>query len=182
MSSQHTLDRPAALTPEMLTPGTLTPDAVRAVVRRFYDPFRSGDLAAFDAVLAPGWRNDPADPRGGDDARAAMRANVAAIRAALPDLAHVQEAVVVEPTPDGGALAAVRSRLAGTHRGAFLGVAPTGRPVAIRTMDMHRVGPDGRIVETWHLEDFFGLFRQLGAAPAGPPAAPPTAPELVARA
>ena len=111
-----------------------------------------------------------------------VRGFAAAIRAALPDLAHVQEAVVVEPTPDGGALAAVRSRLAGTHRGAFLGVAPTGRPVAIRTMDMHRVGPDGRIAETWHLEDFFGLFRQLGAAPAGPPATPPAAPEPAAHA
>ncbi len=92
-----------------------------------------------------------------------MRANVAAIRAALPDLTHEQEAVIVESMSGGGAIAAVRSRLAGTHRGAFLGVEPTGRAVVVRTMDMHRVAPDGRIVETWHLEDFFGLMRQLGA-------------------
>ncbi len=143
-------------------PAVLTSTAVHTLVRRFYDPFRDGDDAAFDDVLATEWRNDPADPRGGD-ARGAMRANVAAIRAALPDLTHEQEAVVVESMSGGGALAAVRSRLVGTHQGVFLGVEPTGRAVVVRTMDMHRIAPDSRIVETWHLEDFFGLLRQLGA-------------------
>lgn len=143
-------------------PAVLTPTAVHAIIRRFYEPFRDGNDAAFYDVLAPEWRNDPADPRGGD-ARGAMSANVAAIRAALSDLTHEQEAVVVESMSAGGALAAVRSRLEGTHRGAFLGVKPTGRAVVMRTMDMHRIAPDGRILETWHLEDFFGLMRQLGA-------------------
>lgn len=41
---------------------------------------------------------------------------------------------------------------------------PTGRAIAMRTCDFHRI-ENGVIVETWHLEDFLSLLRQLGAFP-----------------
>lgn len=41
-------------------------------------------------------------------------------------------------------------------------VAPSGRRVSFAYMDMHRI-EDGRIAESWHLEDIAGLLAQVGA-------------------
>jgi len=46
--------------------------------------------------------------------------------------------------------------------GAFMGHQPTGRRIEMRTMDIHQIR-DGRIITTWHLEDFAGLLAQLTA-------------------
>ena len=61
-------------------------------------------------------------------------------------------------------------RVSGTHLGAFMGHQPTGRRIEMRTMDVHQVR-DGRIVTTWHLEDFAGLFAQLNSPVDAPVAA-----------
>jgi steroid delta-isomerase-like uncharacterized protein len=50
----------------------------------------------------------------------------------------------------------------GTHRGDFLGIAPTGRTVRFDTVDAMRVR-DGRIVEHWGVADLYGVAGQLGA-------------------
>ena len=51
----------------------------------------------------------------------------------------------------------------GTHRGDFLGIAPTGRTVRFDTVDAMRVR-DGRIVEHWGVADLYGVVGQLGAS------------------
>lgn len=53
----------------------------------------------------------------------------------------------------------------GTHRGEFLGIAPTGKRIVYTGFDMSRVS-GGRIVEAWAGYDALGLMRQLGAVPA----------------
>lgn len=55
----------------------------------------------------------------------------------------------------------------GTHRGAFLGVPATGRPVKVWGMVIDRL-VDGRIKETRILMDTLGLMMQLGAIPPPP--------------
>ena len=52
----------------------------------------------------------------------------------------------------------------GTHRGAFLGVPATGRPVKVWGMVIDRL-VDGRIKETRIIMDALGLMMQLGAIP-----------------
>jgi predicted ester cyclase len=52
----------------------------------------------------------------------------------------------------------------GTHRGELLGLPATGREVTVRGINIERVR-DGRIVETWHVEDIAGLMAQVGASP-----------------
>ena len=54
----------------------------------------------------------------------------------------------------------------GTHQGQFMGVAPTGREIALRGINIFRIR-DGRIVERWGRLDDLGLFEQLGLV-AGP--------------
>lgn len=61
-----------------------------------------------------------------------------------------------------GDLFACRVSMTGIHRGAFLGISPTGLPYVLHGMTMYRFF-DGRIVERWACEDMFGLLVQLGA-------------------
>jgi predicted ester cyclase len=69
--------------------------------------------------------------------------------------------VSIEDVVVSGDLVAVRSVSRGTHTGELLGVPGTGRQVEIRAADFHRLA-GGRIVRTWHLEDYFGVATRLG--------------------
>jgi steroid delta-isomerase-like uncharacterized protein len=76
--------------------------------------------------------------------------------AAFPDLTHeVQDLFSVE---DRVVLRAVDT---GTHRGEFMGIAPTGRSVEISVIAIFRF-EDGRIAEIWEEADILGLLRQIG--------------------
>ena len=67
--------------------------------------------------------------------------------------------VSVDDLVAAGDRVAVATTTTGVHRGDMLGVAPTGRRVAITGIDMVRV--DGKIVEHRGLTDTVGLLRQL---------------------
>jgi steroid delta-isomerase-like uncharacterized protein len=51
----------------------------------------------------------------------------------------------------------------GTHKGEFLGIAPTGRPVTLLGVSVMRIA-DGRIAERWNITDMAGLRAQLEGA------------------
>jgi predicted ester cyclase len=132
------------------------------VVRAFYEPFRTGDASIYAEILSETWVDLPLGP-GQEPGPAGMPGQIALFRQAFPDYDVTNEDVIV-----AGDRVTVRNTVSGTHQGAFMGQAPTGRRVAIRTMDIHEV-QDGRIARTWHLEDFAGLMAQL-TAPEGTPA------------
>ncbi|MFD7994436.1 ester cyclase [Streptomyces mexicanus] len=50
-----------------------------------------------------------------------------------------------------------------THKGEFLGIAPTGRRVTMTGMTLVRFGDNGKIAELWWQHDQLGLLQQLGA-------------------
>ena len=52
----------------------------------------------------------------------------------------------------------------GTHRGEFLGIPPTGKPVRVWGVVMDVV-KDGRLSESRIIMDTLGLLQQLGAVP-----------------
>lgn len=56
---------------------------------------------------------------------------------------------------------AVRLRLVGEHRGDFMGLAPTGRPIMINGQTILKF-KDGRVVERWTTADLAALMDQLG--------------------
>jgi predicted ester cyclase len=62
----------------------------------------------------------------------------------------------------------VETRMSGTHRGAFFGIAPTGREFAVRQVHMLRL-QDGLIREHWAVRDDLGVLVQLGAVEAPTP-------------
>ena len=85
----------------------------------------------------------------------------AAFRSAFPDWQEeIVELVAEENTVAG------RFRCSGTHRGEFLGEAPTGRRMDVEEVFFLRV-EDGKFVDFWGLEDSLGRMRQLGLMPRG---------------
>jgi predicted ester cyclase len=54
-----------------------------------------------------------------------------------------------------------------THKGAFLGTAPTGKSFTLRGIDIIRV-KDGKAVEIWHEGNDAEVFMQLGVQPPAP--------------
>lgn len=54
--------------------------------------------------------------------------------------------------------------LTGTHQGEFQGLAPTGKSVSARGVQIGR-SQDGKIIERWGSSDELGILNQLGAEP-----------------
>jgi len=76
---------------------------------------------------------------------------------AVPDQHWTIEAMVAE-----GELVATHWRTSGTQRGEFLGVAPTGKRIALQGMDLFRLAGD-RIAELRRFFDLMEVMQQLGA-------------------
>ena len=86
-----------------------------------------------------------------------------AIRTAFPDLVETIEELLAE-----GDFVVERMSLRATHRGEFMGVAPTGKPVSWTAIAIYRL-EEGRIAECWLESNLQGLLLQLGvvSAPRG---------------
>ena len=127
------------------------------IARQFYDVFNTGNVDILDNLLADDWADRPALP-GIPPGREGEKSAVKGFRQAFPDVRFVLDDVIVAEDK-----VTVRSTVHGTHKGEFLGVEPTNRSVTFTTIDIHRIA-NNQIVETWHLEDFYGLLQQLNAA------------------
>ena len=113
---------------------------------------RLGEVFAADVV-----DHDPAPDQGpGVDGFVGFFTTMAT---AFPDLAVEVDTLVADDEQ-----VAMAYRISGTHDGAFQGIAPTGRPVEIRGMQIAKFR-DGQIVERWGSSDELGLMGQLGAEP-----------------
>jgi len=81
------------------------------------------------------------------------------LRGAFPDLHVTPEHMVVDD--DNVAFAYT---ITGTQQGDFLGVAPTGKRISARGMQIGRF-EGGKIVERWGSSDELGILHQLGVSP-----------------
>lgn len=117
------------------------------------------NAGAFDRlgeVFAPGVvDHDPAPDQG--PGVEGFRNFFTTLAAAFPD-AHID----VDATVADDEQVAIAYRLTGTHQGDFLGVAPTGRRMEARGVQLARF-QDGKIIERWGSSDELGILRQLGA-------------------
>lgn len=97
---------------------------------------------------------DVEDETRGEFAEQSKR-RILAWRTAFPDFAMSIEQVVAE-----GDWVAFRLKHRGTHRGEYLGIAPTGRSVEFTSMVFNRV-EGGVVVENWGLHENETLREQL---------------------
>jgi ketosteroid isomerase-like protein len=134
------------------------------LVRRFYDAFGRGRTEIFDEILADDWELKP-PLFGTPGTRDGEKQTVGFLHGVLSDISYTVEDIY---DCDDGVVAA-RNLLRARQTGPFLGLAPTGGPIELMTMEFHHVR-EGRIVLTWHIEDFFGVYQALLAAGAKPQA------------
>ena len=135
-------------------------DRTCAVIVRYYDEiWNQGRLAVCDELIAPDYVNHSALVPDLPEGPEGLKQTVAAVRRAFPDVHYTIEDMVL-----GEDKAALRVTMRGTHRGEFLGVAPTGRTIEVRELQIEHLR-DGQIVAHWHQIDDLGLQRQLGLLP-----------------
>lgn len=129
-----------------------------AATKRLGEAINSGDLEALREVMAPNVvDHDPAPGQGpGPDGFIGF---FTTFRTAFPDLAVAVEHMVADESN-----VAIAYTVTGTHDGDFMGVAPTGRKVTARGMQIARF-ENGKIVERWGSSDELGILKQLGVEP-----------------
>lgn len=126
-----------------------------AAMQRFAEGVNSGNFEVFQEVMAPDIvDHDPAPDQGpGPEGFVGF---FRTMRTAFPDLAVAMEHMVADDEN-----IAFAYTITGTHRGEFQGVAPTGRRVRARGMQISRF-ENGRMVERWGSSDELGILKQIG--------------------
>ena len=127
-----------------------------AVQEKFGSAVNSGKLELLrDVIASDVVDHDPAPDQGaGQEGYIRM---FAALRTSFPDLAISGDQLVTDEDK-----IAVAYTMTGTHQGEFMGVAPTGRKIRARGVQIARF-QDGKMVERWGSSDQLGILQQIGA-------------------
>ena len=132
------------------------------LVRRMYEALNAQDLEAHHEF----WHEDMIwhGPPGFGDVHGLDGFKYDVLRpfyAAFPDY-HVEDDVQVA----NDRWVSATGFLTGHQRGAWLGLAPTGKAVRVRYSDFWLV-KGGKLAENWVMFDNFDLMRQIGLDPLG---------------
>lgn len=128
----------------------------RAVVKRLIEEVQSGgDFALFEELFDPAFVDHTPFPGYSPDKDGA-RAIYKTFRTGFPDFRAEVHLQVLE---DGRVTSFKTYR--GTHRGSFMGLAPTGREIALPIMDIVEVR-NGKITAHWGVPNVLVLYQQLG--------------------
>lgn len=123
--------------------------------KAFGEAVNSGKLYQFtDLMTADVEDHDPAPDQA--DGPVGFIAFFTKFREAFPDLEVAVEKMVADDD-----CVAIAYTVTGTHKGDFHGVAPTGKKIEARGMQIARF-EDGRIAERWGSSDELGILKQLG--------------------
>jgi steroid delta-isomerase-like uncharacterized protein len=140
---------------------TAKPELGALVHRLYQEVFVQGDLGVLDEVMAADVVAHDTLPPGVGEGLPGYARTVRMFRQAFTDIRYeIHDVLVV------GHTVAARMTMTGTHRGEFLGVTASGRPVRYPGMDFFRCRR-GKIVEHWANSDDLGLLQQIGAIPSG---------------
>jgi predicted ester cyclase len=93
-----------------------------------------------------------------DQAEAAKQ-EAADFRQGFPDVVSTIEDLIAE-----GDKVVAHWRSRATHQGNYMGIPPTGNRVEFTGISVYRI-EEGKIAESWTVEDQFGLMQQIGAIP-----------------
>ena len=153
-----------AVTRQEATDATPSPrnqaEALKAVVRRNTEQVQGqGDFALFEELFDDDFVDHTPQPGTTPD-KAGVRVLYKRLREAFPDFRpeiHWQ-------TVDGDIVTTFKT-YHGTHRGDFLGIAPSGKIIQFETVDAMRVR-DGKITDHWGVANLYSVLQQLGQLPS----------------
>jgi steroid delta-isomerase-like uncharacterized protein len=132
-----------------------------AVIRRWFEEvWNKGRMEAIDEMASPDIVGHGQAQHNTDIGLEQFKPFVVDLRTAFPDMN-----VVIDQTIEQGDKVAARWTSTMTHKGHFLGFAPTGKKVVITGTSIQRI-LNGKIVEGWDNWDQLGLMVQIGAVPA----------------
>ena len=131
-------------------------EANKAIARRVYEIISTGDFGRTEEIVdrdVPDNELLPGDPPA--KLIDTFKEVFTEVREGFPDLSITVEDVMAE-----GDRVAARVVMRATHRGEFQGIAPTGKWVEVKAIDMFRIS-NGKIVEHWgHADDPTDFLRQ----------------------
>jgi predicted ester cyclase len=128
----------------------------KAVVLRFYELFSRGEFDACKKLISPKFVSHRTT---GDILAKDMANDLGKLFTAFPDLKLTIEQMVAE-----GDKVAFREIAEGTHKGEFMGIAPTDKKFKMINACILKI-VDGKWAEAWTTMDEFNLMQQLGAIP-----------------
>ncbi len=130
----------------------------KETVQVFYDllsnPGSASHAAAFTDVTSDDWESI-GNYSGKNKMRDGFLGQVGGFSKLIPDLEWAVQDMHV-----AGDFVTVRSRATGTPVAPLFGVDGQGRSFDIMTIDIHELS-DGKIVRTYHIEDWAGAIQQL---------------------
>jgi len=131
----------------------------KALMRRFYEEIGKGNLAVVDEFVAPDLVDHSPFVPGQAPGRQGTLELFTMIRTVFPDLHITVEDIVAE-----GDKVVSRGTFSGTHKGEFMGIAPTGKHITVGLIEIVRIVA-GKMVEHWNMVNNLGMMQQLGAVP-----------------
>jgi steroid delta-isomerase-like uncharacterized protein len=131
-------------------------DDNKALVQRFFEEvINQRNLAALDRMVDPTGVNHTVPPGMPHEANQFLGQYLNA----FPDV----KATVEDLMADGDKVVACVS-YRGTHQGAFRGIPPTGKPIAVMGINIFRIA-NGKVVEHWGLTDRLAVLQQIDVVP-----------------
>lgn len=124
-------------------------------VTLWYEAFSNNDPVLIDKILSENWVDTPPAPGQPPGPEGAKRILVE-LTTAFPDLK-----ITIDEILQDGTKLTVRSRISGTQRKTFMGFPAKNRTMTIQAIDIHEF-KDGKIIHTWHSEDWMTGLHQLG--------------------
>jgi predicted ester cyclase len=136
------------------------PNGNKARVREYLDRINARDYSALDDIVARSFDQHTYMP---------MAAGAQGLKdfykdfsKAFPDFKFTLDGIIAE-----GDIVSVRMTARYTHKGEFMGIAPTNRPVTVVKFDWFRFSGN-KCVAHWDSADRLGLLQQLGVVPQIP--------------
>jgi steroid delta-isomerase-like uncharacterized protein len=124
-------------------------------VTLWYEAFNTKAPALLDRILSEHWVDIPAAP-GQPPGREGAKHILVELTTTFPDLKVMIEEVLQE-----GNKVVVRSTITGTQSAPFMGFPAKNQTMTMQAVDIHEF-KDGKIVRTWHTEDWMTGLHQLG--------------------
>ncbi len=143
----------------MTTPTESLQGELRHTIDLFYRAVAEQDMALLSQTVTDDWQYIPPTSAGGHPGPDQLATAFKDLTVALSDMQIELLDVLIHDNKVG-----VRARVTGCQTGPWMGAAATSSKVDFAVHSFHEIR-DGRICKTWHLEDWLGLFRQIGGVP-----------------
>ena len=130
----------------------MSPEENKAIILGLYEADNKKDLSILDKVISPDFYDPSFNLRGAEE----YKQFELAFFKGFPDWIETIEDVIAE-----GDKVWVRFTATGTHMGKWLGLAPTGKKVIVKAVQMWRID-NGKVVAKDTIMDSLDAFVKLG--------------------